>query len=58
MSKEDIDFGLFLIIICLTFVIIGLGIVKQNNKYCEIEEHKKEWNCMTEEEIFKLEGDK
>ena len=55
MSKisDDVFLGIGLLCIILIIIITGMTIVIRNNEYCKIEEHKKEWNCLTEKDIWK-----
>ena len=53
MNKVPDDICLMISLLCIVLVITitGLTIVKRNSEYCEIEENKKEWNCLTEKDI-------
>lgn len=49
--SDDIFLGIGLVCIVLIVTITGMTIVIRNNEYCQIEENKNEWNCLTEKDI-------
>lgn len=52
-TLEDICFMISLLCMVLIITVIGLTMVMRNREYCEIEENKKEWNCLTHKDIWK-----
>lgn len=51
MNKEDMTVLLILGLLML-FMFIACAMVLTNNAYCKEEEHKKEWNCITEKDLL------
>lgn len=50
-TLEDICLMISLLCMVLIITITGLTIVKRNHEYCEIEENKNKWNCLTPKDI-------
>ena len=52
INKEEIQWFLGLVMSFLLLFSVGLGVVFDNNEYCKEEEHKEEWNCITEKDLL------